>query len=186
MFAFLYKFFFTKLGWTIRGEWPKDLKKFIIVVAPHTSNWDFMIGLCVRSITNLESGFLGKKELFRFPFGWLFRKLGGHPVERSKSTNFVDAVTNIFNSEEQFVVAIAPEGTRKYSPNWKTGFFYISQKAQVPIVPVAIDYPSKSVIIDKPLNVEGDVSVFIDSLQSWFSNYTGKVPEFGVRPTSTD
>jgi 1-acyl-sn-glycerol-3-phosphate acyltransferase len=179
--SFLYRFFFTRLGWTIEGAWPKD-KKYIIVVAPHTSNWDFMVGLCVRSMTGLKSAYLAKKELFRFPLGPLFRSLGGVPVERSKNTNFVDTVAQIFIDNDSFVVAITPEGKRKYNPHWKTGFFYIAQKASVPMVPTAIDYPNKRVVIGPPMSVGGDVTTFVSELKSWFLPYKGKNPEWGPKP----
>ncbi|MBL0030856.1 MAG: 1-acyl-sn-glycerol-3-phosphate acyltransferase [Bacteroidetes bacterium] len=106
---FLYKLIFLKaLKWKIVGQVPEE-KKYIIVVAPHTSNYDFMIGLAVRSIMGFKASFLGKKELFRWPFGWLFRKLGGYPVDRSKHTNLVDAVAAIFDAHDKFAIAIAPE-----------------------------------------------------------------------------
>lgn len=181
MLSFLYRFFFFRLGWKVSGDWPADERKFIIVVAPHTSNWDFMIGLCVRSITKLKAGFLGKKELFRFPFGGLFRRLGGYPVERSKSTNFVETVANMFREKEDFIVAIAPEGTRKFNDDWKTGFFYIAKSAEIPIVPTAIDYSTKTVHIGDPVFVTGDVQESIQDLKVWFSGFKGKYPELGVK-----
>lgn len=147
-----------------------------------------MIGLCVRSITNLKAGFLGKKELFRFPFGRLFRRLGGYPVERSKSTNFVETVAGMFREKDDFIVAIAPEGTRKYNDNWKTGFFYIAQMAEIPIVPTAIDYSSKTVIIGEPVFVAaeiGDVDHAIRNMKEWFSGFKGKHPEHGVKSPSS-
>ena len=179
--SFLYRFFFFRLGWNISGQWPADHRKYIIVVAPHTSNWDFMIGLCVRSITRLKAGFLGKKELFRYPFGGLFRRLGGYPVERSKSTNFVETVANIFRGKEDFIVAIAPEGTRKFNDDWKTGFFYIAKSAEIPIVPTSIDYSTKTVHIGDPVFVTGDVHESVRNLKVWFSGFKGKYPEMGVK-----
>src|SRR4029078_2720144 len=111
MARLIYNFFFRLAGWKIDGGMPAE-KKYIIIVAPHTSNWDFMIGLCVRSILRFDAKFLGKKELFRFPFGALFRWLGGVPVDRSRHANMLDAVADLYNRNEELIIAIAPEGTR--------------------------------------------------------------------------
>ena len=115
----LYSFIFLDLlGWEIVGELPKE-RKYIIVVAPHTSNWDFLIGVMIRSF---DPKFVGKKELFIWPFGHFFRWMGGYPVDRSKHTNFVDSVIALFNEKEDFIITLTPEGTRSYSPDWKSGF----------------------------------------------------------------
>ncbi|MCB9245489.1 MAG: 1-acyl-sn-glycerol-3-phosphate acyltransferase [Flavobacteriales bacterium] len=178
----VYRFFFRRLGWTIEGNWPAEHRKYLIVLAPHTSNWDFMIGLCVRATSGVNSHYLGKKELFRFPFGWLFRKLGGYPVERSRNTNFVDAVVKIYEKHDDFIVTITPEGTRKSNPEWKTGFYYIAQKAHIPIVPVSIDYPTKRVIIREAMFVGNDLDSLILDLKSWFRQFKGKNPDWGIEP----
>ena len=147
---FIIKYFWDLFGWKIIGEMPSDLKKYIIITAPHTSNWDFVIGLCVRNILGFKSYFLGKKSLFRWPLGWFFRKLGGYPVDRSQRNNLVDQVVEIFNSSNEFVIALAPEGTRKHVTEWKTGFYYISLKARVPIVRTKIDIKNKTVTVYSP------------------------------------
>lgn len=176
MSRLLYLFFFRLAGWKIEGLMPSE-KKYIIIVAPHTSNWDFMIGLCARSILRFDAKFLGKKELFRFPFGALFRWLGGVPVDRSKNVNLVDAVVNLFNERENFIVAIAPEGTRKYVPQWKTGFYYMALKAKVPIVMTAFDYPKKTVIINKPFYPSGNLSDDMKTIFDFFRDKQGKFPK---------
>lgn len=174
---FIYRLIFIKiLGWKILGNMPR-YKKYIIVVAPHTSNFDFLIGLCVRSILKFESGFLAKKELFRFPFGGLFRMLGGHPVDRSRHTNLVDAVAALFNSHDRFVVAIAPEGTRKYVSKWKTGFYFMAQKAEVPLVLASFNYGERTVFISEPFFPTGDREKDSESILSFFRNKKGKFPK---------
>lgn len=178
---FLYRFFFNALGWKVKGRVPADLKKYVIIVAPHTSNWDFLVGLAARSILGIDSKYMAKKELFRFPFGWLFRKLGGYPVDRSKTNNFVDAVCDIFNSKEAFSIAITPEGTRSYSPKWKTGFYHIARQLQIPVIMVAFDYPSKTVRVETPMMLTGDIDREIESMQSYYRTIKGKNPELGVR-----
>ena len=160
------------LKWKIVGAPPKDRRKFLIVVAPHSSNWDFMIGLATRSILGFRSNFLGKSELFRAPFGWIFRKLGGYPVERKRSEHLVDQIIGICKREDRFVVAIAPEGTRGAVDKWKTGFYHIALGAGIPYVLVGLDYTKRTVIWSEPIfpggNLEEDAKVidrFYDGLQ---------------------
>ncbi|MBK6837618.1 MAG: lysophospholipid acyltransferase family protein [Bacteroidetes bacterium] len=177
---FLYKFFFTRLGWKISGDVPRDLKKYIIVVAPHTSNWDFLVGLAVRSIMKFPSNYLGKKELFNPPFGWLFRKLGGYPVDRKGSHNLVDQVVEIFKREEQFIIAIAPEGTRKNVTKWKTGFYHIAVKAGIPIVMAAMDYSLKTVFFSPPFYPSGNMPEDVLFMETFFKDKKGR--NRGVTP----
>jgi 1-acyl-sn-glycerol-3-phosphate acyltransferase len=171
---FLFKFIFNSLGWKIIGDAPRQLKKYIIIVAPHTSNWDFPLGVAVRSIMRFPSNYLGKQELFRPPFGWIFRKLGGYPVDRSKSSHLVDQVVEIFQKEPQFVLAIAPEGTRKNVTKWKTGFYHIAVKAQVPIMMVALDYANKKVIWAEPFQPSGVLETDVKIIDSFYKNIRGK------------
>ena len=173
MSRFLYKFFFDLSGWKINGVMP-PANKYIIIVAPHTSNWDFMIGLCVRSILRFDAKFLGKKELFRFPFGILFRWLGGVPVDRSKHANMVDAVAELFRQREKFIVAIAPEGTRKAVAQWKTGFYFMALKANVPILMSSFDYPSKTVFINQLFYPTGNLTADMKTIFNFYRDKQGK------------
>jgi 1-acyl-sn-glycerol-3-phosphate acyltransferase len=170
----IYQAIFKVLKWKVIGDVPRDLRKYIIIVAPHSSNWDFPVGLAVRSIMRFPSNFLGKEELFRPPFGWLFYKLGGHPVNRKQSENLVDQVAAIFKSKEEFVLAIAPEGTRKQVSKWKTGFYYIALKAEIPIVMAGIDYPSRSVTFSPPFYPTGDFNKDAESMMMFFRQFKGK------------
>ena len=176
------KWLFTKVwGWKVQGS-PPDLPKYLIVVAPHTSNWDFLIGLLYRRYTeNFNPKYLAKKELFVFPFGYIFRALGGYPVERGKHTNFVDSVVDVYNSRESFSTTITPEGTRKYSPKWRTGFYYIAKKAEIPILRIGFDYGTKTVFIDKPYSITKGVEETVAEFKEYFSKFTGKNPEDGVK-----
>lgn len=176
----VYNRIFHSLGWRIEGQFPAEIKKYIIVVAPHTSNWDFMLGLCVRSICRLKAHYIGKKELFIGPVGWLFRHLGGYPVDRSKSNNFVDAVVKLFEEKDEFVISITPEGTRKRNDDWKTGFYHIANKAGIHLVTAAIDYPSKRVIIGEPFMADDTAEKTVAHLKKYFSEFKGKIPENGV------
>lgn len=176
-----YRFMFRLAGWQIKGGIDQSLARYVMIVAPHTSNWDFFIGLAARSILGIDTRYVAKKELFRFPFGWLFRKLGGYPVDRSKNTKFVDSVAEIFNQYDRFSICITPEGTRSYAPKWKTGFYYIAVKAQVPIVMVAFDYPSKQVRVEPPFYPTGNMEEDLEHMRNYFRTATGKHAEKGVR-----
>ncbi|MBY6187562.1 lysophospholipid acyltransferase family protein [Marinobacter hydrocarbonoclasticus] len=141
-------------GWRIEGALP-ERQKYIAIVGPHTSNWDFIIGLLARFQLRVPARFIGKHQLFRPPLGWLMRALGGRPVVRTQSNNLVEEVVQLFRQEESFVLALAPEGTRSQVKHWKTGFYHIAQGAGVPIVPVALDFRHKAIVIGDPL-VPGD------------------------------
>lgn len=144
----IYRFiFFRLMGWHIKGSMDSDIKKSVIIVAPHTSWMDFIIGVFARGAIGLEMHFVAKKELFRFPFGGYFRWMGGAPLDRQKNENKVDAIAAIFKEREVFRLAIAPEGTRKKVEQWKTGFYYIALKAEVPVIAVAFDYGTKTVTL---------------------------------------
>ncbi len=144
------KFIFYKIfGWKFVGQYPKDLKKSVIIGAPHTSWRDFPIGVMFKYIQT-DLNFVGKKSLFDSPFGFFFRWLGGIPVDRSKRTNLVDRIVEIFNQRDEFRLAISPEGTRKEVKEWKTGFYYIAKGAGVPIVMITFDFPNKQVVISEP------------------------------------
>lgn len=179
----LYSFLFHKLaGWRIQDDRPAGLDRYIVVVAPHTSNWDFPIGLCVRSLARMgDTRYLGKRSLFRPPFGWIFRALGGYPVDRSKHNNLVDAVVAMFERGEIAKIAITPEGTRKYQPVWKTGFHRIARGAGVPIILATFDYPRKMVILSAPFPLTDDLESDIERMKAWFRPHKGRHPEQGVR-----
>ena len=151
-----------------------------MIVAPHTSNFDFIVGLAARSILRLDTKYIAKKELFRFPFGILFRFLGGYPVDRSKHSNMVEAVTRIFNDHKQFSICITPEGTRKYVPQLKTGFYRIAERLEIPIVMVGFDYRKKEVSIAPPFYTTGQIEQDIAIIKNYYKNISGKYPENGI------
>jgi 1-acyl-sn-glycerol-3-phosphate acyltransferase len=167
----VYQFiFFRLLGWHIKGSMQGDVKKCVIIVVPHTSWIDFIIGVLARGAIGLEMHFVAKKELFRFPFGGYFRWMGGAPLDRQKNENKVDAIAAIFREREVFRLAIAPEGTRKQVELWKTGFYYIALKAGVPIIAVAFDYGKKEVKLAEPYCLTGNIEQDFKVLEE---NYTG-------------
>jgi len=176
----LYALAFRILGWKLTGKMP-DIPKFIIAVAPHTSNWDFLVGLAARSLLRIRNAqFLGKSQLFKPPFGWFFRWLGGHPVDRASSHDMVDQVVRIFNRHEKFLLAIAPEGTRKKVTKLRTGFYFIARGAKVPIVPVGFDFSKKEVVIAEPFYPSDSVDRDMATLLQFYRSIKGKNPELGL------
>jgi len=169
--------FFRLMGWEIIGKMDPEIKKSVIIVVPHTSWHDFYIGLFARGIIGLEMNYVAKKELFRFPFGYYFRWMGGAPLNRNSRQNTVEAISEIFEKREIFRLAIAPEGTRKKVSDWKTGFYYIALKAKVPIIPVAFDYSKKEVILHKAFYPTGNIECDFIVLKSNYKHVIGKIKE---------
>ena len=144
------------------------------MVMPHTSWHDFYLGLFTRGITRLEMHYIAKKELFRWPFGFYFKYMGGAPIDRKDGANKVEAVANIFQNNPVFRLAILPEGTRKKVSNIKTGFYYIAVKASVPIIPVAFDFENKQVKIGAPHFPSGNIDHDLPILLEHFRDVKGK------------
>ncbi len=177
----LYLLFFKLFGWKINSSFPKELKKYIIAVGPHTSNWDFVVGVAARSILRIQRArFLGKSQLFKPAYGWFFRALGGYPVERSSSHDMVDQVAKIFNNHDEFILAMAPEGTRKKVEKFRTGFYYIAKKANVPIIPVGFDFAKKEVVLGQPLYPTDNLEADFEKLYSFYRSIQGRNPELGI------
>ena len=179
-----YKWIFFKLmGWKIVGGIDPNVKKCVMMVLPHTSAHDFYLGIFTRGITGLEMNWVGKKELFRFPFGFYFRYMGGEPLDRSGGLNKVDSIAAIFDRKEVFRLAVAPEGTRNKVSELKTGFYYIALKANVPIVPVTFNFGKKEVNLGTPLVPSGAIEKDIEILLKHFTGVLGKIPEKGYQVT---
>ncbi len=166
------------MGWKIVGTISPEIKKCVMIVVPHTSWHDFYLGLFTRGILGLNMNFVAKKELFKFPFGVYFRWMGGAPLDRQKNENKVDAIAKVFETQEIFRLAIAPEGTRKKVTEWKTGFYYIAIKANVPIIPVAFDYSKKTVTLFEPFIPTGNKEADFKILEQNFKGVIGKIPEY--------
>lgn len=170
--------FFKLLRWKIEGTISPEIKKCIIIVVPHTSWHDFYIGALVRKIINVNINFIAKRELFRYPFGWYFRWMGGAPVDRNSNKNTVQQVTDIFKNRDEFRLALAPEGTRKKVEHWRSGFYHMAHNAGVPIVCVAFDYKTKTVKIGSPFKTTGNFEADYPTLKSFYTNVVGKVPKY--------
>lgn len=158
-----YRYFLWLIGWKIKGKRPNEIKKYVVILAHHTSNWDFPIAVAARPLVKVNAArFLGKDSLFKSKLGFLFYWLGGTPVDRSKSVKMVDQVAEKFSAHENYGIAIAPEGTRSYVDKWKTGFYYIAKAANVPILLAFIDYKRRQIgVHEEPFypteNAEEDI-----------------------------
>lgn len=173
------RFIFWINGWKVAGEVPR-LKKFVVIMAPHTSGMDFIYAMCARFILNIQFRYLGKAEVFKPPFGFIFRWLGGVPVERSEHHNLVEQVVKMFEEHDTFILALSPEGTRTYVPKWKTGFYYIALHAKVPIVLGYLDFPNKTAGIGPLFYPTGDIDKDIEAIKDFYRPIKGKYPERGV------
>lgn len=150
----------------------------MVIVVPHTSWHDFYLGLMVRRILGVDIKYLAKKELFKPPFGWYFKWMGGTALDRTPGQNKVEAIAAIFDQKEEFRLAIAPEGTRKKVAEWKTGFYYIARSANVPIVMIAFDFGRKQVKISKPLWTTNDREQDFLEIREFYKEVTGKVAHY--------
>ena len=163
-------------GWRIEGRLP-DIPKFVLVGAPHTSNWDFPYGLFIIFVFKTKIFWLGKDSLFRMPLKWLFQWLGGIPVDRSKSSNIVANSIQQFQQNDKFILAIAPAGTRKRVKRWKTGFYHIANGAKVPIVLGFLDYRLKTGGIGPVIFPTGDIEDDMKAIRAFYDGVKGKYPE---------
>lgn len=169
------KFIFYRLmAWKIEGQFDRNIKKAVVIVVPHTSWHDFYIGVFLRKILKIEINFIAKKELFKWPIGWYFRWMGGASLDRTPGQNKVEAIAEIFEQKQEFRLAMAPEGTRKKVLKWKTGFYYIAIAANVPIIPVAFDYETKTVIINDTFYPTRDIDIDTIKLRTIFEGVVGR------------
>lgn len=163
------------LGWRIDAGFP-NLPKTVIIVAPHTSNWDFVVAFLVYLALRLDATWYGKHTLFIWPFGRLWRYFGGVPVVRSQSSSVVELSVQEFNRRERMTLALAPEGTRKRVAEWRTGFYYVALGGGAAIVPVALDYPAKFVRFLPALVPTGDMERDLVVLRSHFRSAMALYP----------
>jgi 1-acyl-sn-glycerol-3-phosphate acyltransferase len=168
-------------GWKISDQYPYHLKKFVLIAAPHTSAYDFFLALAVRSYLRIyDIRYLGKEELFKGPFGFIFRKTGGIPVDRFNKNAMVDQVVDLFNQNEKFVIGLSPEGTRKRVERLRTGFYHIAKKANVPIVMAGMDFKNKKITIAPPFYPTDDIDADMKFIINYFADLQGKIPAYGL------
>ncbi len=168
-------------GWRIDKDIPQDVKKCVIVMGPHTSNWDFVIGRIAFYTYGLKAKFLIKKEAFVPGFGWLLKWMGGIPVDRKAKNNLTNVAAEMFSENDSLYLVFTPEGTRSYNPDWKKGFYYIAEKAKVPIYIAYIDYEHKRGGFKGKFDPTGDIKKDIDYIKSRLRQHKGKIPENGIR-----
>lgn len=172
------RFILYKLwGWKFVDKYPEGVQKSVIVVLHHTSNWDFPIGVLLRPAESIDTRFAAKSSLFWFPLGVLMKWLGGVPVDRSKHTNFVDAIAALYEKEDSFKITIAPEGTRSKVKQLKSGFYYIAMKAGVPIVCCKFDWGKMELGFSQPFYPTGDYEKDLPQILSYFKGTHGRIPE---------
>lgn len=169
-------------GWRIEGTLP-TAPRFVMVAAPHTSNWDLPVMLVCAFALKANLHWMGKHTLFRPPFGLFFRWLGGLPVDRTGSHNLVDQCVQLFRDHERFAMVIAPEGTRKKVAHWKTGFYHIARGANVPVALGFIDYRRKRGGIGPVLMLSADIDADIAGIRAFYAGITGKHPGASGPPT---
>lgn len=171
------------IGWRVIGSLPPEIKKCVIIAAPHTSNWDFVIGRLAYWELGVPVKFLIKKEAFEHPLGWLVKRMGGIPVDRKKSNNLVDQVAEIFEDYSVLNVVVTPEGTRKLVESWKKGFYYIAVKAGVPIALGFVDYKKKIGGFGPVIYPTGDYEKDMIAIEAFYRDKTAKHPEkFNLSP----
>ncbi len=177
--------FLDILGWKTEANLPPT-SKYVMLGAHHTSNWDFPLALLVINAVGIRFNWVGKDSLFRRPFGGLARRLGGIPVDRSKNTKFVDQMIAAFHKYPDFTMVIAPEGTRKKTDYWRTGFYYIALGANVPIALTYLDYQRKMGGVGTYLMPSGDIQADMNKIREFYADVTGKFPqqqgEIQIRP----
>src|ERR1041384_6314645 len=162
-------------GWRVEGTLP-DLPKFVLIGAPHTSNWDFVLFLGVIFSLRANVRFMGKAELFRFPIGWVFRYCGGVPVDRKKSTGLVEQMVKASNESERFILTIAPEGTRHQVTEWKHGFYHIAKSAAIPIVMAVVDGKHKGAHIGQVFHPTDNMEADMKTIKGFFEGGGGIKP----------
>jgi 1-acyl-sn-glycerol-3-phosphate acyltransferase len=164
------------MRWQVRGALP-NLSRFVIIAAPHTSNWDFVIGLAVRLALDLDAHWLGKHTLFRGPFAPFLHWLRGIPVNRSSPQGLIGKLSACYREDRPFVLALAPEGTRSRVKRWKSGFYFVALQAGVPVVPVTFDYKLRTVGILAPFSPTGHLGEDLLELQRLYTQVTPRHPE---------
>ena len=167
---------YKRMGWTLDVNQPHP-SKFIICLAPHTSNWDFAIGQLYSRAEGMKINFLMKKEWFFWPLGPIFKRIGGIPVYRQKKTSMTDAMADAAKAADQFKLCITPEGTRSRVEEWKKGFYFIALKAGIPILLYGVDYERKLIQCTKTIIPSGDLDKDMREIKLYFKNFKGKKPE---------
>jgi 1-acyl-sn-glycerol-3-phosphate acyltransferase len=185
MLSWLARRILALFGWRLVGALPAT-PKYVIIAAPHTSNWDFIVAILAAAAFGLRINFMMKDELFRPPWGWFFRALGGIPINRRSNNNVVQQMVQRFAERERLALVIPPEGTRSKVTKWKTGFYYIALGAGVPILLGFADFARKQVGSGPLITPTGDIEADLAGIRAFYSGIVGKRPELFGEITTVD
>ncbi len=177
MLKLIFKLYLKMAGWRLIKRPLPTMSKAILIFAPHTSNWDFMTMISVKFAYGIKVRFLGKHSLFQWPYGWLFRSLGGLPVVRHQHNNVVGQVADLIKQNDHIWLALAPEGTRSFTPFWKTGFYHIAERAELPIIMFYLDTKTRTVGFTDPFELTGDIDADMDEFKAFYADKIGYKPE---------
>ena len=164
-------------GWSVKGEYSDKIRNCVIVVAPHTSNWDFIWGVLARTVYNVRVKYLIKDSFFKPGTAWFFRWTGGIPVDRSKKTDLTERLVEMLNNGQELKVAFTPEGTRKRVERWRSGFYWVAMETGLPIVMHYMDYAKKEVGMSEPFIPSGDWQKDKPVFQDFYAPVTAHTPE---------
>ena len=165
------------IRWRVIGSLPEGQRKYVLIVAPHTSNWDFILFVFAVSVLRLQPSVLIKSTLFVGPLGWLLRYCGAIPVNRTQANSLVDYIAGIYAEREEFVLIITPEGTRSANPNWKRGFHHVARQAEVPVLVVYVDSAIRTIGIEGLMEPSDDVDADINKLKQFYDSKSGLKPK---------
>jgi 1-acyl-sn-glycerol-3-phosphate acyltransferase len=171
------KFILSLFGWKIIGKKPAELKKYIVIMAPHTSNWDFVIGWFGYRTLGLKAKFLIKKEAFFFPLGSLIKSMGAIPINRHSSASAIKQISHLFKHSKELIITITPEGTRSLNKHWKKGFYYMAHLSNVPLILGFLDYKNKTGGLGPILNVTGNFDQDMKIIEEFYKDKTAKFPK---------
>lgn len=171
-----FKLILKIIGWKTILVLPED-KRYVIIAAPHTSNWDFPLGIVLMLTTDIKFKYMGKSALFKWPFKYLFEALGGIAVDRKNRSNLTSRIANYIKSQDEIALALSPEGTRSKTEYWKSGFYYIALEAEVPIVLAALDYGTKTLRITQHFYPTGNLEEDMDVIRDFYAGIKGKDPD---------
>lgn len=161
-------------GWQVEGDFPTE-KKILLIAAPHTSNWDWLIGVAALLALGIKLTYIAKHSLFKGPLGWAMRATGGVPINRSYAEQTVDEIVNQFDQHDRLYYLIAPEGTRSRVERWKSGFLRVAYKAEVPVLRISFDYRTKVISLGSFAELTGDLDTDLAAVQDYYSQFQGKV-----------
>jgi len=174
---FICRWLLSLRGWKIPDKPLPKVKKAILIFAPHTSNWDFVTMVMAKFALGVKVRYLGKHTLFYWPYGWFFRSLGGMPVVRHRHDNMVGQVVDLIDDNENIWLVLAPEGTRSYTPYWKSGFYHIASRSDLPIIMFYLDNKTRTIGHSEAMEVSGNIEQDMQIIADYYTQFEGYNPE---------